>query len=131
MAAAKFSERLFLGVCKRVIRAALLPVCRIQVVYFATLPSAPAYIVASNRLYDPRNWIHFRRVRVWIGFGEQIVPRPDLARKQARELVQKSLSNAFVSIKDQMVATFRLDQADLPATPQARKREDYLPEPRR
>ena len=243
MAAAKFAERLFLGLCKRVIRAALLPVCRIQVVYFATLPSEPGYIVASNhishfdppilsalfrhnvdwmtmeemfrnpasallmkllsafkvrrdgsdrigirtalnrlvesrvvglfpeggiragsvsvlegapmwpgaaalsvlsgkpivptvilgtdRLYDPRNWIRFRRVRVWIGFGEQIVPRGDLAGKQARELVHEALSKAFLSMKDRMVAKFRLAHADLPATPQARKREDYLPNARR
>jgi len=243
MAAAKFTERLFLGLCKCIIRAALLPVCRIQVVYFATLPSEPGYIVASNhishfdppilsaffphnvdwmtmeemfrnpasallmnlvrafkvrrdgsdrigirtamsrlaearvvglfpeggiragsvsvlegapmwpgaaalsvlsgrpivpavilgtdRLYDPRNWIRFRRVRVWIGFGEQIVPRRDLARKQARELVHESLSNAFLFMKDRMVAKFGLAQDDLPATPQARKREDYLPDARR
>jgi 1-acyl-sn-glycerol-3-phosphate acyltransferase len=243
MVAAKFTERFFLGLCKCIIRAALLPVCRIQVVYFATLPSEPGYIVASNhishfdppilsaffphnvdwmtmeemfrnpasallmnlvrafkvrrdgsdrigirtamsrlaearvvglfpeggiragsvsvlegapmwpgaaalsvlsgrpivpavilgtdRLYDPRNWIRFRRVRVWIGFGEQIVPRRDLARKQARELVHESLSNAFLFMKDRMVAKFGLAQDDLPATPQARKREDYLPDARR
>jgi 1-acyl-sn-glycerol-3-phosphate acyltransferase len=243
MAAHKFAERLSYGLCKRIIRAALLPVCRVQVVYFARLPSESGYIIACNhishfdppilgaffphnvdwmtmeemfrnpasalfmnlvsafkvrrdgsdrigirtavnrlvearvvglfpeggiragsvsvlegapmwpgaaalsvlsgkpivpavilgtdRLYHPRNWIRFRRVRVWIGFGEQILPRRDLARKQARELVHESLSNAFLSMKDRMVATFRLAKADLPATPQARKREDYLPDPRR
>ncbi|HKM59230.1 MAG TPA: lysophospholipid acyltransferase family protein [Chthoniobacterales bacterium] len=239
----RLAERFFYGLSKRIIRTALLPVCRIQVVYFATLPSEPGYIIASNhishfdppilsalfphnvdwmtmeemfrnpasaflmkllsafkvrrdgsdrigirtalnrlaesrvvglfpeggiragsvsvlegapmwpgaaalsvlsgkpivpvvilgtdRLYDPRNWLRFRRVRVWIGFGEQIVPRRDLGRRQARELVQASLSNAFLSMKHRIVATFRLAQADLPATPQARKREDYLPDPRR
>jgi hypothetical protein len=66
-------------------------------------------------------------VAVWIGFGEKIVPRCDLPKRDARELAQKSLSEAFVSLKERLVLEFGLTEKDLPTTPQARKREDYLP----
>jgi hypothetical protein len=42
-------------------------------------------------------------------------------------LAQKSLSEAFVSLKERLVVEFGLTEKDLPTTPQARKREDYLP----
>ena len=47
-----------------------------------------------------RNWFPFRRVAVWIGFGETILPRADLPKRDARDLVQESLSEAFVSLKE-------------------------------
>jgi 1-acyl-sn-glycerol-3-phosphate acyltransferase len=90
-------------------------------------PIVPSVIIGTDRLYDKRNWCRFRRVAVWIGFGEKILPRCDLPTREARELVQKSLSEAFVSLKERLVLDFRLAESDLPTTPQARKREDYLP----
>jgi 1-acyl-sn-glycerol-3-phosphate acyltransferase len=90
-------------------------------------PIVPAVILGSDRLYDRRNWFRIRHVPVWIGFGEKISPRTDLPKRDARELVQKSLSQAFVLLKERMVREFRLADTDLPTTPQARKREDYLP----
>jgi 1-acyl-sn-glycerol-3-phosphate acyltransferase len=90
-------------------------------------PIVPAVIIGSDRLYDKRNWFRIRHVPVWLGFGEKISPRTDLPKRVARELVQKSLSEAFVLLKERMVSEFGLGATDLPATPQARKREDYLP----
>jgi len=90
-------------------------------------PIVPGVILGTDRLYDKRNWLRFRRVSVWIGFGEKILPRCDLPKRDARDLVQKSLSEAFVSLKERLVLEFRLAESDLPTTPQARKREDYLP----
>jgi 1-acyl-sn-glycerol-3-phosphate acyltransferase len=90
-------------------------------------PIVPSVILGTDRLYNKRNWFRFRRVAVWIGFGEIILPRGDLPKQDARELVQKSLSEAFVSLKERLVVEFRLAEIDLPTSPQARKREDYLP----
>ena len=90
-------------------------------------PIVPGVILGSDRLYDRRNWFRFRRVPVWIGIGEKISPRTDLPKRDARDLIQKSLSEAFVSLKDRLVLEFGLAQTDLPTSPQARKREDYLP----
>jgi 1-acyl-sn-glycerol-3-phosphate acyltransferase len=90
-------------------------------------PIVPCVILGTDRLYDTRNWFRYRHVAVWIGFGENILPRLDLPKRDARNLVQKSLSEAFVSLKDRLVAEFQLSETDLPMTPQARKRENYLP----
>ena len=90
-------------------------------------PIVPGVILGSDRLYDRRNWFRFRGVPVWIGIGEKISPRTDLPKRDARDLIQKSLSEAFVSLKDRLVLEFGLAQTDLPTSPQARKREDYLP----
>ena len=62
-------------------------------------PIVPSVILGTDRLYNRKNWLRFRRVAVWIGFGEKILPRDDLPKRDARELVQKSLSEAFVSLK--------------------------------
>jgi 1-acyl-sn-glycerol-3-phosphate acyltransferase len=90
-------------------------------------PIVPGVILGSDRLYDRRNWFRFRGVPVWIGIGEKISPRTDLPKRDARDLIQKSLSEAFVSLKERLVLEFGLAETDLPTSPQARKREDYLP----
>jgi 1-acyl-sn-glycerol-3-phosphate acyltransferase len=90
-------------------------------------PIVPAVILGSDRLYDRRNWFRIRHVPVWIGFGQEISPRTELPKRDARDLVQKSLGEAFVSLKKRLVGHFGLAETDLPTTPQARKREDYLP----
>jgi len=73
------------------------------------------------------NWLPLRRVPVWIGFGEAIYSQSDIPRNRARELVEDSLAQAFISLRERLVLEFRLSEADLPNTPQARKGEDYLP----
>jgi 1-acyl-sn-glycerol-3-phosphate acyltransferase len=90
-------------------------------------PIVPGVIIGTDRLYNKKKWLPFRRVPVWIGFGETILPRGDLPKHEARVLIQKTLSEEFISLKERMVRKFDLAETDLPTTPQARKREDYLP----
>jgi 1-acyl-sn-glycerol-3-phosphate acyltransferase len=90
-------------------------------------PVVPSVILGTDRLYLKSNWFPFRRVPVWIAFGEAIFPPANVPRGCARELVQESLAQAFVSLKEKLILEFRLEEADLPTTPQTRKREDYLP----
>jgi 1-acyl-sn-glycerol-3-phosphate acyltransferase len=92
----------------------------------ACRPILPVVILGSDRLYKKATWTRFRSVTIWIGFGDQILPRPDITKHSARELVQGSLAQAFVQVKERLVSEFNLADADLPSTPQARKREDYL-----
>jgi 1-acyl-sn-glycerol-3-phosphate acyltransferase len=100
-------------------------VCALSVL--SSKPIVPSVILGTDRLYDKRNWFRVRRVAVWIGIGEYITPRSDLPKREARELIQTSLSDAFISLKERIVLQFGLAETDLPTTPQARKREDYLP----
>lgn len=84
-------------------------------------PVVPGVILGTDRLYNKRNWFPFRRVAVWIGFGEAIFPRADVPRGRAQELLQDALAQAFISLKERLILEFRLVEADLPTTPQARK----------
>ena len=84
-------------------------------------PIVPSVILGTDRLYNKRNCFPLRRVAVWIGFGEAIFPRADVPRGRARELLQESLAEAFISLKERLIFEFRLVEADLPTTPQARK----------
>src|ERR1700726_4085994 len=86
-------------------------------------PIVPSVILGTDRLYNRKNWLRFRRVAVWMGIGEKISPRTDLPKRDARDLIQKSLSEAFVSLKERLVLEFGLAETDLPTSPQARKRE--------
>jgi len=94
-------------------------------------PVVPCVILGTDRLYQTRNWWPFRRVPVWMISGEPIWPRTNLPREQAREMLTREVSAAFLRLKHQAVVEFRIEKADLPATPQHRKREDYLPALRR
>ena len=94
-------------------------------------PVVPCVILGTDRLYQARNWWPFRRVPVWMISGEPIWPRTNLPREQARETLTREVAAAFLRLKHQAIAQFRIEKADLPATPQHRKREDYLPALRR
>jgi 1-acyl-sn-glycerol-3-phosphate acyltransferase len=94
-------------------------------------PVVPCVILGTDRLYHPRNWWPLRRVPVWMISGEPIWPRSDLPREQAREALAAEVSMAFLRLKQRAIEKFRIQSADLPATPQYRKREDYLPTLRR
>jgi 1-acyl-sn-glycerol-3-phosphate acyltransferase len=90
-------------------------------------PVVPCVVLGTDRLYQPRNWLPFRRVPVWMVSGEPIWPRIDLPREEAREMLSREVSASFLRLKQQAIEQFHLQNADLPATPQYRKREDYLP----
>ena len=90
-------------------------------------PIIPSVILGTDRLYHKSNWLGFRRIPVWIGFGEAIFPLADVPRRSARELVQDSLARAFICLQEKLILEFGLAESDLPTTPQARKQENYLP----
>jgi 1-acyl-sn-glycerol-3-phosphate acyltransferase len=90
-------------------------------------PVVPCVVLGTDRLYHSRNWLPFRRVPVWMVSGEPIWPRIDLPREEARETLLREVSAAFMRLKQQATERFHLREIDLPATPQGRKREDYLP----
>jgi 1-acyl-sn-glycerol-3-phosphate acyltransferase len=94
-------------------------------------PVVPCVIVGTDRLYRPKNWLPFRRVPIWMGFGEPIKPRTDLPREQAQALLVEELKRSLMALKDELVQHFGLHPSDLPQTPQHRKRENFIPENRK
>jgi 1-acyl-sn-glycerol-3-phosphate acyltransferase len=90
-------------------------------------PIVPCVIFGSDRLYRWQNWLSLRRIPIWIAFGEPIYPTKESSKELARKAVAESLAQAFLDLKEAVCRSFHLSPADLPSSPQARKREDYLP----
>jgi 1-acyl-sn-glycerol-3-phosphate acyltransferase len=84
----------------------------------AGFPVVPVVILGSERLYNRRNWLPWRRAKVYIAIGEPVFPA-DGGRKQLRN----DTAAALIRLKDRLVETCQLTADDLPHSPQERMRE--------
>ncbi len=85
----------------------------------AGCPVVPVVILGSERLYNRRNWLPWRRAKVYIAVGEPVFPSPDGGRKKLRD----DVAAALVRLKDDLVTKCHLTADDLPHSPQQRMRE--------
>ena len=81
-------------------------------------PVLPCVILGSDRLYAKHSYLPFRRVTVWIGFGEPL-------RCGSREKIERSgfdarLADAQRALQRELSAHFHLTEDDLPKSPQQR-----------
>ena len=84
----------------------------------ARCPVVPVVILGSERLYNRRNWLPWRRARVYIAIGEPVFPSEG-GRNQLRD----DTAAALRRLKDQLMAACHLGENDLPHSPQERMRE--------
>jgi 1-acyl-sn-glycerol-3-phosphate acyltransferase len=84
----------------------------------ADCPVVPVVILGSERLYNRRNWLSWRRAKVYIAIGDPIFPAEG-GRKQLRD----DTAAALIRWKDKLVETCQLTEDDLPRSPQERMRE--------
>jgi 1-acyl-sn-glycerol-3-phosphate acyltransferase len=89
----------------------------------AAVPILPCVILGSDRLYNRRRWIPFRRTPIWIGFAEPIYRDPNLDRKAARERIEQQFALALSSLLAELRQTFGLSEDDLPHPPRQRMHE--------
>ena len=66
------------------------------------VPILPCVILGSDRLYNPRNWMPFRRVTVWVGFGEPIAPPAGSEKREARFRLELELRAALRNLCAEM-----------------------------
>jgi 1-acyl-sn-glycerol-3-phosphate acyltransferase len=85
----------------------------------AGCPVVPVVILGSERLYNRRNWLPWRRAKVYIAVGAPVFPSPDGGRKKLRD----DVAAALVRLKDELVTKCHLTADDLPHSPQERMRE--------
>jgi 1-acyl-sn-glycerol-3-phosphate acyltransferase len=85
----------------------------------AGCPVVPVVILGSERLYNRRNWLPWRRANVYIALGEPVYPSPEGGRKKLRA----DVAAALIRLKDDLVGECRLTADDLPHSPQERMRE--------
>ena len=89
----------------------------------AEAPIIPCVILGSDRLYNLRNWLPWRRPKIWIGCGKPILPTKDAAGEEAKDFARKLFSSEIVNLKDRLYEDFGLTPADLPHPPKERMKE--------
>lgn len=86
-------------------------------------PILPCVILGSDRFYNPKSWLPWRRPGVWIAFGPPIEGPEDLSGDALRKHLQDAFAREILALKNRLVAEFHLTEADLPHSPQQRMRE--------
>ena len=89
----------------------------------ARCPVVPVVILGSERLYNIRNWMPWRRAKVYIAIGKPIFHSQEAGRSVAREKLRDEVGLAIMNLKDALFRTYSLTPDDLPHSPQERIRE--------
>jgi 1-acyl-sn-glycerol-3-phosphate acyltransferase len=84
----------------------------------AGCPVVPVVILGSERLYNRRNWLPWRRSKVYIAIGA-----PMDSRGKDRKTIRDETAIALIRLKDRLVDSYQLSKNDLPHSPQQRMRE--------
>ncbi len=83
-------------------------------------PIVPVVILGSDRLYQKRRWLPWRRADIWMACGEPIYPPKDLRGDARRTAIHQAMVAEMVRLKEKLMADFALTAADLPHSPQQR-----------
>lgn len=86
-------------------------------------PIFPGVILGSDRFYNSRSWLPWRRTPVWIAFGEPIIPPDGLSGDALRKHIQESFSRAILTLRQRLEESHHLTAADLPRSPRQRMDE--------
>jgi len=84
----------------------------------AGCPVVPVVILGSERLYNRRNWLPWRRAKVYIAIGD-----PVDSHGKDRKTIRDDTAIALIRLKDRLVESCQLSENDLPHSPQERMRE--------
>jgi 1-acyl-sn-glycerol-3-phosphate acyltransferase len=88
-------------------------------------PVIPCVIVGADALYNLRQWLPWRRGRVWIVFGEPLdAPADSGIKAQAREGFEVLLGEVLRRMFEDLCRTESIPPECLPQTPQRRKGRD-------
>ena len=72
-------------------------------------PVIPCVILGAHALNRVGPWLPFRRGRLWIAFGDAILPPTATPRRAAREAVARDVEAAFQQLFQQLIDHYGLD----------------------
>lgn len=82
----------------------------------------PCVIIGSDAFYTPRQWLPFRRTRVWVAFGSPLAPPSAESNKAAaRDEFEILLGDTLRELYARTVKDEKIPAGCLPQTPQRRK----------
>lgn len=89
----------------------------------AGAPILPCVILGSDRFYNAKSWLPWRRPRVWLAFGKLIELPAGLTGDALRTHLQDTYAREILALKEKLCADHGLTEADLPHSPQQRMAE--------
>ena len=89
----------------------------------ADAPVLPCVILGSDRLYNKKRWLPFRRTPIWIAFGYPILKPGGLGKHAARERIEQEFTDALNKLYLELRSEFSLAHDDLPRPPRSRMLE--------
>ena len=73
-------------------------------------PLVPCVILGSDRLYNFRNWLPWRRPGIWIGYGRPILPSNEPPGESKKDRVRRLFAAEIVELKLRLCNDFRFDR---------------------
>lgn len=89
----------------------------------AGAPILPGVILGSDRFYNAKSWLPWRRPRVWLAFGNLIEHPAGLSGDALRKHLQDAFAREILALKTKLQADHGVTAADLPRSPQQRMTE--------
>ena len=89
----------------------------------ADAPVIPCVILGSDRLYNFRHWLPWRRAKVFVGYGKPILPSGPAEGENKKDYIRKLFGSEILELKERLCEDFGLTEADLPHPPRQRMRE--------
>jgi 1-acyl-sn-glycerol-3-phosphate acyltransferase len=80
----------------------------------AQVPIVPCVLLGADRLNCVRPWLPTKSARLWVAYGEAIVPRTLKSTRAARTELAGELGRAYVALYAQLRETFAIDDRDVP-----------------
>jgi len=74
----------------------------------ANVPIIPCVVVGTEQLNRVLPWVPYRRGSLWVSFGDPVLPRAGLARREARFQMAEELRQRFVALYQELRATHDL-----------------------
>lgn len=87
-------------------------VCAVAI--HAKVPVVPVVVLGTDKLNRVAPWLPFKRARVWIAFGNDIVPDPTLHRRAARFEMADRLRAEYVRTYRELIEAAGLRDDQIP-----------------
>ena len=78
-------------------------------------PIIPCVILGSHVLQSVKPWLPFRRAKLWIAFGEPLMPPANIENvKEARRAMGEELQRRYVDLYQQLLSKYQLKDGTFP-----------------
>jgi 1-acyl-sn-glycerol-3-phosphate acyltransferase len=78
------------------------------------VPVVPCVMLGTPQLNRVGPWLPAKRARLWVAYGEPVLPPSDKSTRATRDALRDQLSAAYVRLYDELRARFGVEDAAVP-----------------